>query len=405
MRLAVIGGGIIGLAGAWYLARAGVEVVVFERDTPGRAASWAAAGMLIADLESESEHPGFLSLARVARTRWPGFAEALRAATGQDVDLNFDGTTVVVTDDAQERHWRSLVLRRQKDSAHSELLADLAPRWLTRRDVLERLPGASRATQGGVLSPSDGHVDNRAATRALVRAVEAAGVEIREQTLVSGLVTTGGRVSAVRTLDANRIEGQMEVDGVVLAAGPWSGDIDGLPAGLSLPLSPVKGQMAAVTGDASDPRYPRGVVWGDGIYCVPRQDGRIILGATMEDVGYQSHVTAGAVSGLIARASAILPDIHDMPLHSAWSGFRPTMPDRLPVIGRTGDMLGGALAGLDGLTIATGHHRNGILLAPVTAELISDLALGRRPRHEISAFSPGRFTRRDRDRSQVLHGT
>ncbi len=369
MRIAVIGGGVIGLASAWYLARAGADVIVLDARDPGHGASWAAAGMLAAHVEHESDDSRFLAFARASQARWPGFAAALQSATGLDVGLRNDGTLVAVFDEAEERVWRGALLRRRTDGSDLE--------WLDRAAVRRLVPAIAPDVSGGVFSPRDGKVDNRALVRALLDAVQASGVALRSHCRVLGIEPRGGRVRAVLT---NR--DRIEVDGAVLAAGAWSGDLAGLPADLALPVRPIKGQMAALHWDASRVPAPGPVLWAAGIYGVAREGGTFVVGATSEDVGFDGTLTAGGLAGLLNGAARALPAASGFAMSEAWTGFRPTAPDGLPIIGKTA---------LEGLTVATGHHRNGILLAPVTAELVADLTLGRAPRLDIGAFRPGRF--------------
>ncbi len=379
MRVAVIGGGAIGLASAWYLARAGAEVTVLERAEAGKGATWAAAGMLAAHIEEEARDPRFLALSQASQARWPGFVEALHAATGADLGLDLNGAVVAVFCEDEERHWRAVI---ERVNAHGQDRA--GPRdgrlmWLDRADLRAMVPAVAADVRGGVLSPLDGRVDNRVLATALLDAVKAAGVTVRERETVYSIESGGDKVRAVVTG-----AGRLPVDGVVLAAGAWSAEIGGLPAGLPVPVKPIKGQMVALDWDRSQARSLDYLVWGPGIYCVPRADGRLILGATTEDVGFDPRMTAGGLSGLLTRAARTLPRAADLSLIEAWSGFRPAAPDGLPLLGGTA---------IEGLTIATGHHRNGILLTPVTAELVADLALGRAPRLAIDAFTPDRFAR------------
>jgi len=346
--IAIVGAGAIGLAVAWCLAEAGHRVVVCERGQIGRGATWAAAGMLAAAIETEPSEEALLPLTRWSQSLWPSFAARLEAASGMDIGYRDEGTIAVALT-------RDDVARLRHRTAFQERLG-LPIAWLPGREVRTREPHLSPAVTAAVLSGEDHQVDNRALVEALAVAAGRAGVVLRADTPVAEIETAGPRVAGLRLADGTRVA----AGSVVLAAGAWSGAVAGLPAGASPPVRPLKGQMLALQMDAAAPLL-RHVVWGPGIYLVPRRDGRLLIGATVEERGFDPRLTAGAMLALLEAAWRVLPGIEDLPVVETWCGFRPTTPDDAPILGP------GPIAGLH---YATGHHRNGILLAPATAEAL-----------------------------------
>ncbi len=377
MRVAVIGGGVIGLASAWALSRAGVHVEIFEKGRLSRGATWAAGGMLAAHIEEEGANPAFLALAQSAQSQWPRYALDLRAATGVDVGLRGTGTLLALFDQKDLGSWRQVVAGSGRGD-HLKIIDAQALR--------DRLPGVSQDGVAGVWSRRDGVVDPRSLGDALCKAVRDAGVVVHEDTPVLAVEAASGRVSGIVTP-----KGQQPFDQVVLAAGAWSGRIGGLP--FEVPVRPVKGQMACVHWDNGP--LPAHVIWGPGVYIIPRHnagqrdDQRLLIGATVEEAGFDPRLTAGGMATILQAASRVLPAIADCGLMEMWAGFRPCTPDHLPLLGTLA-----RAGGPEGLTIATGHHRNGILLAPVSGDVVADLVLGRTPRLDLSAFDPLRFTPR-----------
>lgn len=368
-RVAVIGGGIIGLSIGWRLASAGCAVDVFERAKAGQAASRAAAGMLAAGVEAEPGEQPLLPLCLESQRLWPGFAAELEAASGQAVGLRREGTMVVaLTRD-------DLTVLRNNYEFQRKL--GLPLEWLTGAQAKEREPFLNPRTAAAVYSPNDGQVDNRKACAALVVALERAGGRLHEGVAVTGVELANGRATGVVLGD--RLH---RADMVVLAAGAWSRQVPGLPPAALPPVRPVKGQMLSVAMDPADPLL-RHVVWGPKCYLVPRADGTLIVGATTEEKGFDSSLTAGGVLALLEAAWRTLPGIEERPITEMWTGFRPGSRDDAPILGPA--------LGVDGLVLATGHHRNGILLAPITADAIATYVLTGRVDPRIAGFGPGRF--------------
>ncbi|MDD2878602.1 MAG: glycine oxidase ThiO [Acidiphilium sp.] len=368
MKVAVIGGGVIGLALGWRLAQRGVDVVVFERDAAGSGASHAAAGMLAAACEAEPGEAALGGLNRASLALWPAFAAEVEAASGLPVGLRCEGTLLVALnrDDAAK-------LRHDMAFQHSQGI-DLA--WLTPAQAREREPYLAPQLAGAVFSPGDIQVDNRAVVAALIEAFRRAGGVLHEQAPVERVAVADGRATGVVVAGAVHA-----ADVVVLAAGAWSGGID-LPIARP-PVRPVKGQMLSVQMDPDAPLL-RHVVWAPKAYLVPRADGRLIVGATVEERGFDARITAGGLYSLLDGAWRALPGIEELPVIETWVGFRPGSRDDAPILGPSA---------LPGLMFATGHHRNGILLTPVTAEAMATTILDGVTDPRIAAFGIGRFDR------------
>ncbi|MBP2300070.1 glycine oxidase ThiO [Azospirillum picis] len=369
--VAIIGAGCIGLAVAWRLASAGCRVDVFERGEAGRGATHAAGGMLAACVETEPGEEGLLPLTRASQALWPGFARDLEAASGLPVDLRTDGTMVIAltADDAAKLRFLHGF---QRDLG-------LPVEWLGGAEVRRREPFLQPGVAGALFCADDHQVDNRKLAASLRRAAGAAGVRLHEHCGEVALAVEGGRAAGLLVGDVLH-----RADCVVLAAGAWAAGVPGLPDAARPPVRPVKGQMICVR---MDPRLPllRHVVWTPGTYLIPRLDGRLLIGATTEERGFDERLTAGGQLALLDGAWRALPGIAELPIEEAWAGFRPGSRDDAPILGESG---------LPGLIHATGHHRNGILLTPVTADGIARLVLTGETDPLLRPFGPGRFARR-----------
>lgn len=365
--IVIIGGGICGLSIGWYLARKGQRVTVMERGQAGHGATWASAGIVAAHVEAEPGEEVLLPLMVESRNMWPAFAQELEAASGLPVDYRDEGTLVVALD--------------RDDTEQLQFMYDyhrslgLEMEWLSGREAREMEPHISGNVTAGVFSPADHQVDSRKAALALKAAFVKAGGDLRESTEVTEILSEGNRVTGVR------VQGEVvAADTVVLAAGAWSRNIEGLPEAARPPIRPVKGQMVSLC--MGDTALITHVVWGPRVYLVPRRDGTLFIGATVEEQDFDESLTAGGIYDLLRRAWETLPGIYDLPVEEMWAGFRPTSRDDAPLLGP---------AALDGLVIATGHHRAGILLAPVTARAISHFILSGEISDDIRPFSPARF--------------
>jgi len=308
--------------------------------------------MLAVCAEAEPGEENLVALGRRSQALWPGFAAELETLTGQSVDLRREGTLVVaLTADDQARTQHHLEFQQS---------LGLPVEWISAREARRREPHLA-SIAGAVWSPEDAQVDNRKLVAALKIACERAGAEIREHGDVRRILVTAGRAVGIELADGSEQRGDL----VVLAAGAWSRGIDGLPPPLRPPVRPVKGQMIALQMDPAAPLM-RHVVWGPNAYMAPRLDGRLIVGATVEEKGFDSAITAGGMLGLLEAAWRVFPGIEELPIAEMWVGHRPGSRDDAPILGS---------GPVEGLIYATGHHRNGILLAPVTAEALAGLVL------------------------------
>lgn len=372
----VVGGGLVGCLTARALAKDGLNVRILERGPDlGREASTAAAGMLSPQMEAAEdllvEVPGpqagfaMLELCLAAREGYAEFVSGIEAETGLGVGYRADGTLVVALTPVEAGR-----LRR---SAEAQRARGLAARIVEAEEIRRLEPAVTESAVVGLHLPDDHQVDPVRLMAAAVDAVGSApGIEIETGTAVRALRSEAGHVAGVET-----DRGSVSAAWVVLAAGAWSGGIQRLPR--ALPVRPVKGQMAAIR-----PRQPsiRGIVGGRGAYCVPRDDGRVVVGATVEERGFDATVSRIEVDALVASAADIVPAFSEAEVVSRWAGLRPGTPDSLPIVGPD--------PGLPGLAYATGHYRNGILLAPLTAACVAAVVTGRPSPHDLAAFAPGR---------------
>ncbi|MFL6799778.1 MAG: glycine oxidase ThiO [Xanthobacteraceae bacterium] len=365
----VIGAGVIGLGIAWRLAARGATVTVFDRGAAGAGASHAAAGMLAACAEAEPGEEALVALGREAQARWPAFATELFEASGVDVELRREGTLLIaLTADDQARLQHQLGFQQS---------LKLPLHWMTPAETRRREPHLAGKLAGAVFSPEDHQVENRKLAPALRIAAEAAGARIHEHQAVEAISSGRGKVNGVVLADGCRVA----AEAVVLAAGAWSRSIAGIPADLRPPVRPIKGQMLALRMDGNSP-LAKHVLWAPGAYLVPRLDGRLIIGATVEEKGYDTTLTAGGVLTLLEAAWRVIPSIEELPIDEMWVGHRPGSRDDAPVLGN---------GPLEGLVYATGHHRNGILLTPITADAVARLIMDGETEPVIQSFGIERF--------------
>lgn len=352
-KVAVIGAGVIGLSIAWRLAQRNIAVTVFESGEPGRGASRAAAGMLSAVAETVSTDTHFFDLCRASRHLWPEFARELSAASGRDLDLRDKGTLLIALS-AEEEAARDALAEAHK--------ADRTVRRLLPEDCRALEPNLTTTMRAAYFAPEDGQVDNRATVDALVRALSLLGVQILIGTPVQRLITRSGAVVGVETPSESR-----EFDLVVMAAGVETGALvraSGLEGEVP-PISPVKGQTIALGMRPNAPLL-RHVVRGETHYLVPRSSGDLIVGATSEPGSVDLTVSPTATEFLIEGAKRLVPRVAELPFVGAWTGLRPYAKSGMPVIGPA----------MPGLWLALGHYRNGVLLAPLTAELLAGAVTG-----------------------------
>ncbi|MFF0410012.1 glycine oxidase ThiO [Kitasatospora sp. NPDC004745] len=370
----VVGGGLIGLAVAWRAAQRGLATVVVD-PSPGGGAARVAAGMLAPVTELQYGEEPLLRLGMASNERYAAFAaELTEASGGADTGYRRCGTLAVALDSDDRAELREL------HAFHQRLGLDST--WLTGREARRMEPMLAPGVRGGLHVADDHQVDGRRLLAALLLAGEAAGVVVRRTPAVE-LLVEGDRAVGVRLGDG----GAVTADRVVLAAGPHSHRLPGLPDGVLPPVRPVKGQILRLqVPGAYRPflsRNVRAVVRGQHLYLVPREDGELVIGATTEEQGYDTTVTAGGVYELLRDAHELVPGITELPLLETSAGLRPGSPDNAPLLGPTA---------LPGLVAATGHYRNGVLLAPVTADLLAEyLATGELP-ELAQPFTPTRFS-------------
>jgi glycine oxidase len=361
----IVGGGVMGCSIAWRLAQAGLKVTVFERGRIGCEASRAAAGMLSPQGESQTAGP-FFDLCLRSRAMYRNFAEELNDASGIDVEYKDEGTLFVVLrgeDEEEKTRW-----------AAWQLEAGLPLEHVSADDLRKIEPAVTESATRAIFLPEEHQIENRRLMDALEVAIRRAGVEVIEGAEVTALTAERGRVtgivSAAQRLDAGA---------VIVAAGTWSSRLLE-PHGLKIELIPARGQMLAVR-PARD-QIVR-VLHSSKVYLVPRRDGRILIGATVEYAGFEKAVTVEALDHLLAAALELMPSLNKAEVVETWSGLRPDTADHLPVLGP---------GGIENLWLATGHFRNGILLAPLTADLITESVTRNRLPDSLEPFGVGRFT-------------
>lgn len=378
--LIVVGAGAIGLSCAWRCAQAGMSVLVLERDEPGAGASGVAAGMLAPVTEASFGEQALLRLNLEARAQWAGFAAELEEATALPTGYAESGALVVAADRDDVEELRRL---------HAfQLELELDAEWLPPREARRREPSLSPRIGGAIHAPQDGYVDPASVLRALAVALEAAGGQLRSGADVTGIETEGGRVSGVRVVRAagsganTTTEETIAAGAVLVAAGAWSTE-GALACEASAPsVRPVKGQLLELRVRSGHRPPARHIVRTPRCYLVTRGDGRVVLGATQEEQGFDTTVTAEGVYRLLEAAWEVLPEAGELELVRARAGLRPGTPDNSPAVG-PGEP--------DGLVWATGHHRNGILLAPFTARAIAELLTRGELPSAFAPFHPGRF--------------
>ncbi len=354
----IVGGGVIGLSCAWRAAQRGAEVVVVERSGPPAGATRVAAGMLAPVGELSFGEPELLKLTLAAAELYPGFVAELEGASGLATGYRRDGALHVALDRDEAAE-----LRRVHELQRS---LELGAEWLPPRRCRELEPGLTSSLNGGVYAPGEASIDPRALSATLLAALEVEdGAELLLGTGAEGALLDGERVAGVRT----EAGAELRAESVVLATGAWSGQADWLPEAARPPVRPVKGQVLELR--ARDGVVPcTRIVASERVYLVPRPDGRLVAGATAEEQGFDTAVTAGGVHELLREAYRLLPEVAEMELVEAVAGLRPGTPDNLPLVGPSP---------VDGLLWATGHYRNGILLAPLAANVVVDLLDDRSP--------------------------
>lgn len=361
--VAIAGGGLIGGSIAVELALAGLSVGLYDCHEPGKEASWAGAGILSPAPESAAMVP-LVTLGKSSMTLYPDFVRTVEEISGQRVGYRRKGTLqALFTGDAREELSTVVAL-------HHGLGLKAEP--LSAADARAIEPSLSEDVEAAVLRPEEASIDNRALTQAVLEAARRNGVQIFSASGVKAVWRMDGRCAGLHLRD-EKIGAQW----TVIAAGCYSSSIDGAAA--YAPVRPAKGQMVALR--AGDLKIER-VLWSEKIYLVPRNDGRILAGATVEYAGFDKTLTAGGIEQILSASIELAPGLSKARVEETWAGLRPDSPDHLPILGPTD---------LDGLLIATGHYRSGILLAPITARLMREWVMQQRVSVDWDRFSPMRF--------------
>ncbi|MFJ6066191.1 glycine oxidase ThiO [Streptomyces tendae] len=375
----VVGGGIIGLVTAWRAARRGLVTALVDPE-PGGGAAQVAAGMLAAVTELHYGEETLLALNLASARRYPEFAAELTELTGHDLGYRRCGTLAVALDADDRAHLRELHALQQRSGLESE--------WLSGRECRRLEPMLAPGVRGGLRVDGDHQIDPRRLAHALLAACEREGVVLHREWAERLIVERGERATGVVTADGTALEAGQ----VVLAGGSLSGRLTGVPEAVLPPVRPVKGQVLRLAMPRTGVGAPllnrtvRAVVRGNHVYLVPRESGELVVGATSEELGWDTTVTAGGVYELLRDAHELVPGITELPLTETRAGLRPGSPDNAPLLGRTD---------LDGLLLATGHYRNGVLLTPVTGDVMGDVLTGGELPEEARPFSPRRFGARD----------
>ena len=356
----IIGAGIIGAACAWRLAQAGLSVTVLDRTAPGSEASQAALGVLTFHGRPGTMPQPLRVLAQMSRDFYPAIIQELQESVGEHVYFRQEGQLILAINDDDLASLEETLRVNRADGVVLEQFSI--------EDALSMEPNLNPEIAGALYSPNNAWVDNTALTQAIVRAAQKAGATF-EQAEVTSVESHGGRVIGVRAGETLH-----EADWVVLAAGAWSGQIEGVPG---LPVRPRRGQAYSVEGS-----YFKRVIHSPRAYIVPKGSTQTMLGATVEDVGFDVTNTPEGLGAISKGAFEISPILETSTFAGAWAGLRPGTPDDLPFIG--------ALPEFPNLVIATGHFRNGILLAPITADLVRQIVLSESATIDISPFSPAR---------------
>jgi glycine oxidase len=361
--VAIAGGGLIGGAIALELAREGLRVGVFDRAEPGREASWASAGILSPAPENPGAIP-MVPLGKASLALYPEFVATVEEISGQSAGFRPKGTVEALFSDDAVRQLSTLI------ALHHGLGLKAEP--LRGEDARELEPALSPEVEAAALRPDEASVDSRALTQAVLQAAQSSGAEIFPGHPAEAIWRESGKCAGLR-LQSERVSAKW----TIVAAGSFSSQIEGVKA--YAPVRPAKGQMVALRADAA--RIER-VLWSERIYLVPRNDGRMLAGATVEYVGFDKQVTAGGVEQILAGAIELAPGLGSAQIEETWAGLRPDSPDHLPILGPTD---------VDGLLVATGHFRSGVLLTPITARLIREWITLQRVSVDWERFNPMRF--------------
>jgi glycine oxidase len=362
--VAIAGGGLIGASIAFELAQAGLKVGVFDRGEPGREASWASAGIL----SPAPESPAMISmvpLAKASMDLYPALVANVEEISGEKVGFRPKGTIDVFFSKDAISDLSTLI------ALHHGMGLKAEP--LRPEDARELEPSLSVELEAAALRPDEASIDNRAFTHAMLSAANKSGAEIVAGAAVTGITKEGGHCTGLKLGNET-----VSAKWTVIAAGCFSADIEGVRE--FAPVRPAKGQMVSLRADGLKIEH---VIWGEKVYIVPRNDDRILVGATVEYVGFDKQITAGGIEKILSAAIEVIPDLANARIEETWAGLRPDSPDHLPILGPTD---------VEGLLIATGHFRSGILLTPITARVVRQWITDRSVGIDWERLSPMRFT-------------
>jgi glycine oxidase len=366
----IIGGGIIGLSIAWRLIGIGKKVIIIDKKNLGKEASWAAAGMLSGRLDLKPCEKKLLPIFEKSHLAWPKFAEELENKSGKSIGYKKEGTLRVACDLHEEKK-----LKNNYDFLKNNKVNIT---WLSGDKIRDKEPYVSNNVLSGFFSPDDHHVNNRYILDALITILKKNknNCIFKENTEVEKIITNKNQVIGVKT--NNEI---IKTKEIIVCSGAWTSKIKNIEI-KEVPIRPVKGQMVCL-------KVPKNIsllkhiLWRENVYLVPRNNSDLIIGATEEEMGYDKSLTVGGIYNLLKIAREVLPAIEDLSIVESWSGLRPTSRDDAPIIGPSKK--------LKGLIYATGHHKNGILLAPLTSSVIKNYYLNGNIGNDFNNFEPGRF--------------
>ena len=367
MRIIIVGGGVIGLGIGWKLSRLGYQVALYERNQVGRGASWAAAGMLSPLAEAHTQEAELLRLGLESSNRYPEWVRELQEESQIDIDYRKKGTLMVALD-RDDRADLQHHFEMQKSF-------DLPVDWLTGNQARTLEPALSPRVVAAIHCPSDLQVNGRLMTTALTVAFQKAGGKLFEQTPVTKINIKDQQVTGIH-IDSEFVPAEL----VIVAAGAWLSQVKGLPKSYQYLIRPVKGQILGLQMD-TEPIISH-VIYAPDAYLVPRGNGSLVVGATVEEQGFDTHLTAGGVFELLRGAWEALPGIYEFPIVDTFASLRPASRDNAPILG---------LTPVDGLILAAGHFRKGILLTPVTCDEIAQLVLTGIVSEVIKPFNISRF--------------
>ena len=366
----IIGGGIIGLSIAWRLIGIGKKVVVVDKRNLGKEASWAAAGMLSGRLDLKPSEKQLLPIFEKSHHAWPKFAKELENKSGKSIGYRKEGTLMIACDIHEEQKLKNNYnfLKNNKVNVF----------WLSGNKIREKEPYVSNNVLSGFFSPEDHHVNNRYILDALITILKKNknNCIFKENTEVEKIITNKDQVIGVKTRNET-----IKTKEIIICSGAWTNKIKNIEI-KEVSIRPVKGQMVCLKMSKKTPLLKH-ILWRENVYLVPRDNSDLIIGATEEEMGFDKSLTVGGIYNLLKIAREVLPAIENLSIVESWAGLRPATRDEAPIIGPSKK--------IKGLIYATGHHRNGILLAPLTSNVIKNYYLNGKIDNDFNNFKPGRF--------------